>query len=73
MQHLDFEECAVFWQPEGHHARCHRSPSQKRNVSANLNVRISLRASGLKEEAECCAQVVQASGTQATPNVHYST
>jgi hypothetical protein len=34
---------------------------QKKKVTASLNVCISLRTSGFKEEAECCAQVVQAS------------
>lgn len=42
-------------------------PRQKREVYTDMKERISLRASGFKEEAECCAQVVQASETQVTP------
>jgi len=57
----------IFWQPEGHRAQSPHSPAKKESISADVTLGISLRASGFKEEAECCAQVVQAGETQVTP------
>ncbi|HEY8937359.1 MAG TPA: hypothetical protein VIM65_19170, partial [Cyclobacteriaceae bacterium] len=42
-------------------------PRQKGKIYTTVTLSVSLRTSGFKEEAECCAQVVQASETQVTP------
>lgn len=55
-------ECCNFWQPEGHPAPGSHSPAKKGKYISAVTLSISLRPSGFKEEAECCALFVYGLG-----------